>query len=347
VPAPDRPIADLLARLGAGGSLSEPETQTLFNAVLAGHLDQPQIEAMLLAIAKRGPTVDELVGAARALRSHATPVQITSRGRPILDTCGTGGAPKLFNISTISAIVTAAAAKGRVLVAKHGNRSRTGRGSAELLEALGVNISASPEVQARCLNEIGLCFSFAPGHHPAARHAAAARKALGIPTIFNLLGPLANPAGATCQVIGTYSLENARKLALASTRLGVQRAMVITSADGRDELTTTALNWIIEVPARSEEPRELAAESFGLATGTAENLTADSLPASVALARAILDRSPDASPARDVVLLNVAAALIVSGISDTWMDGLKRAEQAVASGAAAATLSRWIALSHS
>ncbi len=341
-----RAIADSLARLDAGQTLSEQEARAVFETLLTGDLDQARIEALLVAIARRGPTVDELVGAARALRAGATPVRITSSDRPILDTCGTGGAPKLFNVSTISAIVTAAAARGRALVAKHGNRSRTGRGSAELLEALGVNIGASPEVQARCLEDLGLCFSYAPGHHSGARHAAAARKAVGIPTIFNLLGPLANPAGATCQIVGTYSEENAAKLAAALGRLGVQRAMVVTSQDGRDELTTTAVNIIYDVPG-PPAPTELASTSLGFASATAAQLTADSLDESVGLARAILHRNPVARAAADIVLLNTAGALRVSGLTDSWRQGIAMAREAIDSGAAERTLARWVVLSNS
>jgi anthranilate phosphoribosyltransferase len=341
-----RPIAESLERLSAGGSLTELETRQVFETLLAGGLDQPAIESMLLALAKRGPTVDELVGAARALRANATPVRITADGRPILDTCGTGGGPKLFNVSTISAIVTAAAAEGRVLVAKHGNRSRTGRGSAELLEALGVNIAARPEAQARCLDELGLCFFFAPDHHPGARHASAARKALGTPTIFNLLGPLANPAGATCQFSGTWSIENARKLAQALSRLGSERAMVVTSQDGRDELTTTATNLIFEVPDTQDQPIELDAASLGLRPQNVENLQVDSLSGAAALAREILNGSPQAAPARAMVLLNVAGALMVTGIAEGWQEGLAMGRTAVESGAAGRTLDRWVLLSH-
>jgi anthranilate phosphoribosyltransferase len=340
------PIAALIDRLNRGLVLSEPEARSVFQVLLAGKLDQSIVEAILLAIAKRGPAVDELVGAALALRADATPVPITSHGRPILDTCGTGGAPKLFNVSTISAMVIAAAAKGRILVAKHGNRSRTGRGSAELLEALGLNISASPEVQGRCLEELGICFSFAPDHHPGARHAAAARKTLGVPTIFNLLGPLANPAGATCQIVGTYSTENAERLSAALSRLGVQRAMVVTSRDGRDEFTTTAPNLVYDIPG-SQEPYELDSATLGLPSASAEPLTAGSLPASVALARAILARSPGADAARDLVLLNSAAGFLVCGLTGSWQQGIALAREAIDSGAAESTLTRWIALSNS
>ena len=199
------------SRLVAGERLSEDEASTVFEALLSGELDEAQIGCILSLIQARGVTVDELVGAARAMRAHVTPVPFTPReGEVLIDTCGTGGAAKTFNVSTAAAIVAAASEPPpgsgirRVVVAKHGNRSRTGRGSAEVLAGLGVNIEASPEVQARCLKEIGVCFSFAMRHHPAMRHAAGPRRSLGFPTLFNLLGPLTNPARAPRQLLGVY-----------------------------------------------------------------------------------------------------------------------------------------------
>src|SRR5947207_1125205 len=179
-------IRETLARLVAGHHLTAEQAESLFEDILGGLLDDAQIAAVLALIQVRSPSVNELVGAARVMRRHATPIpcQPTSAG-VILDTCGTGGTPKTFNISTLAAIVVAGAAPGKVRVAKHGNRSRSGRGSAEVLAALGVNVEAGPLVQARCLEEAGVCFCFAPHHHPAAKHAAGARRSLGFPTIFN------------------------------------------------------------------------------------------------------------------------------------------------------------------
>ena len=327
-------------RLLDGRSLAEHEAESLFAALLSGGLDEGRIAAMLAMIASRGPTVDELVGAARAMRRCATPVAIPATSLPVLDTCGTGGAPKLFNVSTLGAIVTAAAAPGRVLVAKHGNRSRTGRGSAELLEALGVNIHASPEVQARCLREIGLCFSFAPDHHPAARHASVVRKKLGFPTIFNLLGPLVNPAGATCQVVGTYSKENAGKLAEAIARLGTRRSLVVTSEDGLDELTTTAPNVVHLVEGEVVTTSTLDAASLGLGRARIADLQAHSLDEAVAIARIVLAGAPGA--ALDLVLLNAGASLFAAGVVANFSAGLVMARGAVASGECARTLARFV-----
>ncbi len=328
-----------------GRPLAEPEAESVFATLLAGGLDESRIAAMLAAIASRGPTVDELVGAARAMRRFATPVAIPATSLPVLDTCGTGGAPKLFNVSTLGAIVTAAAARGQVLVAKHGNRSRTGRGSAEVLEALGVNIHASPEVQAKCLREIGVCFSYAPDHHPAARHAAAVRKKLGFPTIFNLLGPLVNPAGATCQLVGTYSKENAAKLAAAIARLGTRRSMVVTSEDGLDELTTTAPNVVHLIEEGRVTTSSLDAVSLGLRRTTIAELRADSLDAAVAIARAVLEGVP--GPALEMVLLNAAASMHAAGVVADVRAGLVMARGAVASRESERTLARFVEITAS
>jgi anthranilate phosphoribosyltransferase len=340
-----------LRHIHTGGTLDEHQSFGLFDAVFAGRLADADVFDLLKTLAHRGPTIDELVGAARAMRRHLKPVDLgfppTFPSTPILDTCGTGGAPKLFNVSTIGAIVTAAAANRRVLVAKHGNRSRTGRGSAEVLEALGVNIHATPEAQARSLRDVGICFSFAPDHHPGARHAAAARKALGTPTIFNLLGPLSNPAGATRQLIGTYSHHNANLLAQALARLGAANghAMVVTSLDGLDELTTTASNRVFTVQNGQVTPTAFNASSLGFASATIADLQADSLDHATRIARQVLAGQP--GPTTDIVMLNAAASLLVGGVATDMAEGCLLARHALESGAAARTLDAWVRASHS
>ncbi len=338
----DRPTRDIFLRILDGRSLPEDDAHSLFVSLLSGGIDEPDMAATLSAIAARGPTVDELVGAARAMRRSVTPVWVPDSSLPILDTCGTGGAPKLFNVSTIGAIIAAAAAPGKVLVAKHGNRSRTGRGSAELLEALGVGIHAAPDVHANCLREIGLCFAFAPDHQPGAKHASAVRTRLGFPTIFNLLGPLVNPAGATCQLVGTNSIENAQKLAASLARLGTARALVVTSQDGLDELTTTAANVTFTVETGRVTRGELDAASLGLAPASIPQLQAHSLEQAVVIARSVLDGIP--GPALDMALLNAAASLHVAGIAPSIAGGLPLARQAMTTGAARRTLDRFVAL---
>lgn len=332
-------LQPIYARLLGGGSLAEGEAEGVFSRLLAGGMDEAQTGALLALMAARPASVDELVGAARALRRLATPVAAPP-GAAVLDTCGTGGAPKLFNVSTIGAVVTAAAGgprgAGTLVVAKHGNRSRTGRGSAELLETLGVNILAPAGVQERCLREIGLCFSFAPAHHPAARHAASVRKSLGFPTVFNLLGPLANPAGATRQVVGTSSPSNAGLIAGALARLGAERALVVTSEDGLDELTTTAGNLTFDVRAGRVEAGRLDAASLGFGRAGRDDLCAESLDGAAAIARSVLAGEP--GPCADLVLLNAGASLTVGGVAASVTGGVEMARAAIVSGAARRTL---------
>lgn len=334
-------IHELLEQLRGGTPLSEEQAEGMFERVLTGGLDEAQIGALLSLIAVRGPTVDELVGGARVMRRHVRRVPVADLGADgpaVIDTCGTGGAPKTFNISTAGAIVAAACAPGRLAVAKHGSTSRTGRGSAEVLAKLGVNVAASPEVQARCLREIGVCFSFSIHHHPAMKHAAGARKSLGFPTIFNLLGPLTNPAGAQRQLIGTYSTEMAEKLAATAARLGTELTIVVTSRDGMDELTTTAVNEMRIVQAGSVRVREFDACSCGMEAGTFEALCVADLDEA---ARAVEETVRGvAGPRLDVVLLNAAAALMVGGVLEEMGAGLAAAREAVASGMAARTLER-------
>lgn len=330
------------ARLVAGDRLNETEARAVFEALLSGELDEAQIGAIIALIQNRGVTADELVGAARAMRDHVTPVPYTpAPGEVIVDTCGTGGAAKTFNVSTAAAIVAASSAPDassgvdRVVVAKHGNRSRTGRGSAEVLADLGVNIEASPEVQARCLDEVGVCFSFAMRHHPAMRHAAGPRRSLGFPTIFNLLGPLTNPAGARHQLLGVYEPRFVDLMAQALARLGSDRAAVVHGAGGLDEVSTlgpTEAAWV-----RDSTVTRDAIEPVGrFGRGTIEALRARDLDDGVRMIRLVF--SGEAGPARDIVVLNAAVALRVAGAVDALEPGLDAAESSIDSGRAAQTL---------
>ncbi|MBK7404678.1 MAG: anthranilate phosphoribosyltransferase [Phycisphaerales bacterium] len=340
-------IRDALDRLVSGGTLSEPESEALFETLLSGGLDGPQIAAVLALLQRRGPTVDEVVGAARVMRRHVTPV-LRPRGTEndaLIDTCGTGGAPKTFNVSTASAIVAAAShAPGgaRVLVAKHGNRSRTGRGSAEVLAALGVRVDASPAAQSRCLAEAGVCFCFAIHHHPAMQHAIGPRRSLGFPTIFNLLGPLTNPAGARRQLIGVYAEPLVGLLAEALARLGSESAVVAHGADGLDELTTTApVRLARVVPGKSGAPGVVAMESLdamdlGLRRASLGELQASSVEDAAEIIRTVL--AGESGARRDIVVLNAAAALVVAGAAPDWAEGLALASASIDSGRAAATL---------
>lgn len=335
-------------RLVAGERLSESETMALFEALLSGELDEAQIGAVVALIQARGVTVDELVGAARAMRNHVTPVPFEpGSDEVVIDTCGTGGATKTFNISTAAALVVAGvepeSGGPRVLVAKHGNRSRTGRGSAEVLSGLGVNIEASPEVQARCLREIGVCFSFAMRHHPAMRHAAGPRRSLGFPTIFNLLGPLTNPARAARQLLGIYDPALVEPMGAALARLGSVEAAVVHGSGGLDEVSSlgpTKAAWVREgaVGLVEIDPGPVLGSSPGIGA-----LQASDLDHGVGIIRGVL--SGNAGPQRDIVLLNAAVALMVAGAAGDLARGVSMAANAVDSGRAEQVLRDLVALS--
>lgn len=339
----------MLAMLVGGEALSEPESELLFELLLTGGLDEAQTGALLALLQRRGPTADELTGAARAMRRHAAPIGYTpAPDERLIDTCGTGGAPKTFNISTAAALIAAAAAPengvSRVVVAKHGNRSRTGRGSAELLEDLGVNIDAGPERQAACLRETGVCFCFAIHHHPAMRYALGPRRSLGFPTVFNLLGPLTNPAGATRQLLGVYEPRFVPLVADALARLGADRAMVVHGEDGLDEITTTTTTTIAEVSHSHVTPGEIDPRRLGLPRAALADLRTGDLGSAAGAVRSVLDGEP--GPRADIALLNAAAALLVGGACDDLAEGLELARRAVADGAARRTLESLGRVSH-
>ena len=334
----------ILESLRSGATLTEDQSEAAFSSILSGETGETDLAEFLTLIAARGPTIDELVGGARVMRRHVTAVEVPATGAALIDTCGTGGAPKLFNVSTAGAVVTAAAAPGRVMVAKHGSLSRTGRGSAEVLQALGVNVAAAPAVQTRCLREIGLCFSFAVHHHPAMRHAAVVRKRLGFPTIFNLLGPLTNPAGARRQLMGTYSRDVAGKLAATLHRLGVERSMVITSADGLDELTTTALNHTWTIDGSGVTEGDFDANVSGFTRARIEELQVSTLEDAAAAIRTVV--SGGSGPLQDLVILNTAGSLFVAGVVRDIPEGTRMARAALESGKAARTLEALIRLTN-
>lgn len=337
-------MREILAQLLAGVPLSEDQSSSAFELILTGEANESQVGAFLALIAHRGPLCDEIIGGARVMRKHALRLPI-ERDDPIretmIDTCGTGGTPKTFNISTASALV-AAAARGpdgqRVYVAKHGGRSRSGRGSAEVLEAMGVNVDAGPEVQAACLRELGVCFSFAVNHHPAMKFAAGPRKSLGFATIFNLLGPLTNPAGATRQLLGVYDVQYVPIIAQALFQLGAKRAMVVHGHDGMDEISTTAPTTVAHVDPSGVRIEEFDAESLGVARASLEDLRVKTLQDGVNLIQSIL--AGNTGPARDIVEVNAAGALVVGGAAADMSQGLVMARHAVDSGEAARTLEK-------
>jgi anthranilate phosphoribosyltransferase len=335
-------LTPVLVHLLHGGTLSVDQTVAAFEMIMSGAAHDAEIGAFLSLMATRTPTGEELLGAARVMRANVDAVRCSVPAGDIVDTAGTGGAPKTFNVSTAAAIIAAGAG---AKVAKHGNRSRTGRGSAEVLERLGVNVNAARDVQARCLEQAGVCFCYAIHHHPATRHVMAARKALGFATIFNLLGPLTNPAGARRQVMGVYSAKFLRPVADALSALGTDRAMVVHSVDGLDELTVTAPTLIVHVEGGEVREEEINPEQLGLSRAARADLEARDLDHAAEIIERLL-QGRLFGPLRDMALLNAAAAILVAGKSSSLGEGLKRAEEALDAGCANATLARLRVLSN-
>ena len=343
-------LTPILRDLIAGSPMSEEAAESVFLGLLSGTYDEAQIAGLLSLIQTMPPDASTLTGAARAMRAHVQRVPYTLRpGEALLDTCGTGGAPKSFNVSTAAAIVAASVTPpsessiSRIVVAKHGNRSRTGRGSAEVLQTLGVRVDATPQQQATCLQEAGVCFCFAIHHHPAMKHAIGPRRSLGFPTIFNALGPLTNPAGADRQLIGVYDDALVEPMAQTLANLGATRAMVVHSTDGLDELSTTAPTRVMNVRDGSLHEEIIDAETYGLERVSLDQLQASSVEHSAEIIRDIFAGNP--SPYRDMVTLSAGAALVVAGACDAIEDGLTLARVAIDTGKTNATLDRLIEVS--
>ncbi|HEX4415538.1 MAG TPA: anthranilate phosphoribosyltransferase [Lacipirellulaceae bacterium] len=323
-----------LGHVAGGGNLSLEEMSAAFDAIMLGEWTDDQIGLLLTALATKGETVDEIAGAALAMRRHMTPIR--SRHAEVLDTCGTGGGDSaMFNVSTTAAVVAAAAG---VPVAKHGNRSVTSRsGSADVLAELGVNIKATvPQVEA-CLNELGLCFCFAPLMHPSMKRVSAVRKKLGIRTIFNILGPLVNPAGACYQLLGAGRPDLRPRLAGAAARLGTKRTLVVSGEDGLGDITLTGATQVSDVRAAEGAEERINEftwfpEDFGIARQSLDTLHVDGPAGSAAIVRKILGGEP--GPARDIILLNAGAALIVAGRTSDPKTAAQIAANAIDSGTA-------------
>lgn len=313
------------------------EMSVAIDGIMRGEWPQDEIISFLLALRHKGETVEEIAGAAAALRRHMTPIR--GRRGDIVDTCGTGGnASSLFNISTAAALVTAAAG---VPVAKHGNRRVTSRsGSADVLAELGVDVGASIDCVTGCLDELGICFCFAPLWHGAMKQVAEVRRRLGVPTIFNLLGPLTNPAGAEYQLLGVGRDELRPTLAAALARLGGKRALVVHGSGGLGEITLAGETHVTEVRDGELNEFTLSPEDFGLRQADLDAACVDGPAASAAIIRGVLAGA--AGPARDVVLLNAAAALWLAGKADTLPGGVRLAAEAVDTGAARELLARLV-----
>jgi anthranilate phosphoribosyltransferase len=343
-------ILDALHRIAnQTQSLDRTEARQVMSEVLAGKCSDAQIAALLIALRMKGETVEEIVGFAEAIRTAAAPLPIrgadalavTGTGRDALaeeslvDTSGTGGdASGTFNISTATALVAAGAG---VRVAKHGNRSISSKcGSADVVEALGINIQLSPERAAQCLREVGICFLYAPNLHPAMKQVQGVRRELRMRTMFNLLGPLTNPAHANGQVVGVYSLDLVEKLAEALSMLGLHRALVVHGLDGLDEITITGTTRIAEAREGSVRSYEVEPEEFGMIRAALHEISGGDATENAAIIRAILNG--EKSPRRDVVLLNAAAALVAAGRADRIGEAIPLAVQSIDSGAAAEKL---------
>ncbi len=325
-------------------SLSREEARAVMTEVFSGGASDAQIAALLVALHMKGETVEEIVGCAEAIRAAAEPLptpetatlSVSGTGRDALvDTCGTGGdASGTFNISTATAFVVAGTG---VRVAKHGNRSLSSRcGSADVMEALGVKISLPTAVLASCLEDVGMVFLFAPSMHSAMKYVQPARRELRLRTIFNLLGPLTNPAHASAQVVGVYSVDLVEKLAEALSMLGLHRALVVHGLDGLDEITITGPTRVAEVREGNLRTYEVSPEEFGMKRARLEDISGGDADTNAAIIRDILAGTQ--SPRRDVVLLNAAAALVAAGKADHLGNALPLAAQSIDSGAAAAKL---------
>lgn len=326
-------IREYLSRLIRRENLSEEEMSGLVGEIMSGTVTDAQIGAILAALASKGETFAELAGAARAMRRKATRIQ--TNADVVVDTCGTGGdGLHTFNISTTAAFVVAGCG---VTVAKHGNRSVSSKcGSADLLEALGVNLDAATEVVEEAVREIGIGFLFAPLFHKAMRHAARARKELGVRSIFNMLGPLTNPAGANCQLIGVYAPELTEMFAQALRLLGARRAFVVHGHDGLDEISVCAPTRISELNGGGITTYDITPDRVLGRTARPEDLTGGSPEENARITRDILDGGQ--GPKRDVILLNAGAALAAAGVAEALKEGIEMAARSIDEGRARAKL---------
>jgi anthranilate phosphoribosyltransferase len=334
---PNDVVSRAIDQVCAGENLTADHASTVLTEIMEGRTEPIQTGAFLIALRAKGETVSELVGLARTMRSLATPVH--SHRPDLVDTAGTGGGPSTFNVSTTAALVAAAAG---CAVAKHGNRSATSRsGSADVLEALGVDLDLDPEGIARCIDEVGFGFLFAQKHHTAMAHVGPARAGLGVRTVFNFLGPLTNPAGATRQLVGVADRYYQETIAEALIGLGTERALVVSAEDGVDELALSAPTRVIEVFEGRTAEWFVEPGQYGLAPLELAEIAGGSPAENAAATRAVLQG--ETGPRRDIALLNAAAAIYVGGLAADLEDGVGKAAAAIDSGAAANVLDKLIA----
>ncbi len=331
---------EALSIVASGRTLTRPEAESAMTSVMQGEATPAQLGALLAALAVRGETVEEIAGFAAAMRAAAVPVTI---GAGAIDTCGTGGDRSgTFNISTVAAIVAAAAG---ARVAKHGNRAASSAcGSADVLEALGVKIDLGPESVASCIDDVGVGFMFAPRFHPAMRHAGPVRREIGIRTIFNVLGPLANPAGVKRQLLGVPSPALGERMVAVLRDLGAERALVVHSADGLDEISPSGPTRTWELRDGVIREGELVPEDLGLTRAPRESVRGGDSAANATITRSIL-AGEARDGARTAVLLNAGAACYVAGLAKDVRAGVTVADDAITRGAARSTLERWVSFS--
>jgi anthranilate phosphoribosyltransferase len=332
---------DLLTRsidaLASGRDLTLEDTSAVLSEIMAGNASEIQIAGFLIALRTKGETVEELAGLAQAMRSLAARVSVS--GDDLLDTAGTGGGRRTFNVSTTAALIAAGAG---CIVAKHGNRSATGlSGSADVLEALGARIDLVPEAVARCIEEVGFGFMFAPAHHQATRFVIPVRRQLAVRTIFNFLGPLTNPAGATRQLIGVSDPEYLETMAGALALLGTKHALLVASDDGLDELSISAPTLVVEVIDSEIRRYAVTPEEVSLERAPAEAVPGGDPVQNADIARRIFDGEPGV--ARDLAVLNAGAAIYAGGGAPSLQEGVRAAERAIDCGAARSALERFVA----
>ncbi|HET9103148.1 MAG TPA: anthranilate phosphoribosyltransferase [Solirubrobacteraceae bacterium] len=332
--------ADLLSRaidaLADRQDLTLEQTEAVLAEIMAGNATEIQIAAFLIALRTKGETTEELAGLARAMRALAAPVSVTRAN--LLDTAGTGGGRRTYNVSTTAALIAAGAG---CTVAKHGNRSATGlSGSADVLEALGARIDLRPADVARCIETVGFGFMFAPAHHQATRYVVPVRRELAVRTIFNFLGPLTNPAGARRQLIGVSDPGYLDTMAGALARLGTDHALLVSSHDGLDELSISAPTTVVEVNGERIERYDIAPGDVGLAVAAAESIPGGDPGENAAITERIL--GGEIGPARDLAVLNAGAAIYAGGGAPSLEAGARAAERAIDTGEAAAALTRFV-----
>jgi anthranilate phosphoribosyltransferase len=325
---PNEILTRAIDAVSSGNHLTADHASAALTEIMEGRAGDVQTAAFLIALRAKGETVAELVGLARTMRELAAEVEV-DRG-DLVDTAGTGGGPTTFNISTTAALVAAGAG---CAVAKHGNRSATSRsGSADVLEALGVRIDLGPEAVGRCIEEIGFGFMFAPRHHAAMKHVVPVRKELGVRTIFNFLGPLTNPAGASRQLLGVSDRRYQETIAEALVGLGSERALVVRSEDGVDEVAITARTRVVEVSDGRTQEWFIDPADIGMERASLDAIAGGSPDENAAVVRSVLDGEP--GPARDVAVLNAGAAILAAGAAGDLPEGVEKAADAIDSGAA-------------